>query len=360
MSTLSINKRQYLELEKIALGAFAPLTGFMTEQEFHHVVAQMRLPGGEPFPLPVVLDVTEEEGRRFRHASRITLVYEGQDVGELAVDSVYTCEKERVAEQVFGTSDAAHPGVAHFHRMGAWFVGGPVRLFQRVAFEFSPYELTPEVTRAAFKERGWQTVVGFQTRNVPHRAHEYLLRVALEQADGVFIQPLVGYKKRGDFHPLAILAGYRTLIEEFLPPGRALLGVLSTAMRYAGPREAVFHAIIRRNYGCTHFIVGRDHAGVGDYYGRYDAHALTRAFDGQLGIHILQLHGPFYCRRCDGIVTERTCPHAVQAPEATQQISGTMVRTLLSQRGEIPQEVLRPEGVASILGGPLFIEEDEE
>ena len=359
MSTLVINRRQYLELEKIALGAFAPLAGFMTEAEFHAVVETMRLPSNDPFPLPVVLDVSAAQAHAIRRAQRLTLIFESQEVGEVMPTSVYTCDKLAVAQHVYGTREATHPGVAHFLGMGEYFVGGPVRLTQRIPFEFSAYELTPQETRAYFSEHGWRTVVGFQTRNVPHRAHEYLLRLALEYADGVFIQPLVGRKKRGDYHPLAVLSGYRTLTEQFLPANRVLLGVLSTAMRYAGPREALFHAIIRRNYGCTHFIIGRDHAGVGTYYGKYQAHELAQQFNGALGIQILRYRGPFYCQRCDGIVTEQTCAHALTAPGQIYEVSGTKIRAMLSKKSPVAPEIMRPEVIESITKGPLFIEEDE-
>jgi sulfate adenylyltransferase len=215
--------------------------------------------------------------------------------------------------------------------------------------------LTPEETRAEFKARGWKTVVGFQTRNVPHRAHEYLQRVALETIDGIFVQPLVGRRKVGDYTPQAIMCGYRTLIGTFLPRERVVLGILSTVMRYAGPREAVFHAIIRRNYGCTHFIVGRDHAGVGSWYGEYDAHELTRQFGSELGIEILHLRGFFFCPICDGIVTEKTCPH-LGTPSA-RAISGTDMRRILVD-GAVPDpRLMRPEIVAALKGVPLFIGE---
>ncbi len=360
MTELPLNRRQYLELEKLAVGAFAPLRGFMNEDEFRSVVARMRLPGGHVFPIPIVLDVGADLARALAPGTCVSLLHDGAEVGRLAVESVFTCDKPAVAASVFKTADGAHPGVAHFLRMGSHFVGGPVTLTRRVRFEFSDYEVTPEEARAHFRRQGWQTVVGFQTRNVPHRAHEHLQRVALEQADGLFIQPLVGRKKRGDYNPLAILTGYRTLIDQFFPRDRVLLGVLSTAMRYAGPREAVFHAIIRRNYGCTHFIVGRDHAGVGDYYGKYEAHDLTRQFDGDLGITVMRLAGPYYCRRCGGIVTERTCQHPATAPQDTREISGTDVRRALLHEGDVSADFMRPEIIASLDGVPLFIEEDEE
>jgi len=359
MPSLNLNKRQYLELEKIGVGAFAPLDGFMGEADFQAVVDRMRLASGEVFSLPVVLDVAEAFADSVQIGTNVSLLFDGGVVGELEVVSAYTCSKPDVSLRIYGTSDLAHPGVAHFHRMQTHFLGGRVNLLRRVGFEYSAFELTPVETRDRFASLGWETIAGFQTRNVPHRAHEYLQRTALEVCDGLFVQPLVGYKKRGDYNPLAIIAGYTALFEHFFPPSRVVLGVLSTAMRYAGPREAVFHAIIRRNYGCTHFIVGRDHAGVGGYYGKYDAHDLTRTLDGELGIEILRLSGPFYCRRCDGIATEKTCRHIEDHPDETHQISGTDMRTLLAGQGAPAPELMRPEVVAAVSGMPLFVEDDD-
>ena len=359
MTEIVLDRFQYLELEKLALGAFRPLDGFMTEDEFLHVVSDMRLPTGDVFPLPVVLDLTAEEARRIRGRPRVTLLFGDEEIGEVRPTSIFTCDKAAVAEKVFGTADRDHPGVGFFLRGGDWFVGGPVSLAKRARLEIHDDELTPAETRAVFGERGWRTVVGFQTRNVPHRAHEYLQRIALERADGLFIQPLVGRRKAGDFTPQAILKGYHALIDRFYPKDRVLLGILTTAMRYAGPREALFHAIIRRNYGCTHFIVGRDHAGVGGYYGKYAAHELVRRFDGELGIEVIRLHGPYYCRLCDGIVTERTCPHESSRPEAVHHISATDMRRMLTG-GTVPdRRLMRPEVVEALRGVPLFIRESE-
>jgi len=358
MTKLTLTQRQYLDLEKLSLGAFAPLGGFMREEEFLSVVERMRLPDGNPFPLPVVLDVSAEQARALRGGQSIRLDFQGLEVGEVVPESVYTCHKASVAAKLFGTDDPRHPGVAYFSQMGDWFIGGTVRLLKRVSFDFSAYELTPAEAQAHCRSHGWKTMAGFQTRNVPHRAHEYLQRLALTLVDGLFIQPLVGWKKRGDYHPMAILTAYRTLIDQFLPSERVLLGALSTYMRYAGPREAVFHAIIRRNYGCTHFIVGRDHAGVNGYYGKYEAQDLVRHFAGELGIEVFCFPGPFYCRRCDGIVTERTCPHVATAPEDIQEISGTMIRRLLVGQEPVAPQFMRPEVVANLAGIPLFIEED--
>lgn len=359
MSVLHLSRNQYFEFENIALGALAPLDGFMTEEQFISVVRDMRLPGGEVFPLPVTLGMTPEQADSVRDASRIALVYGGVEVGELSPDSVFSCDKRAAARDVFGTDDPAHPGVAHFLDAGDVMVGGKVRLKQRVETEISRYELTPEEARAEFAARGWRTVVGFQTRNVPHRAHEHLQRLALERADGLFVQPLIGLRKAGDYAPQAIMISYRALIDDFYPADRVVLGALSATMRYAGPREAVFHALIRRNYGCSHFIVGRDHAGVGDYYGKYDAQELTRRFDGDLGIEILRFSGPFHCAVCDGIVTERSCPHEATRPDAVTQISATAVRAMLVGGQPADPRMMRPEIIASLKGVPLFIDESE-
>jgi sulfate adenylyltransferase len=357
---LVLNKRQYLELEKLTLGAFAPLNGFMGEADFESVVDTLRLTGGEVFPLPVVLDVAENFAGSLTAGITLKLRFQDEVVGEMEVTSIFRPDKERVAALVYGTCEKTHPGVAHFLRFGTHFIGGPVRLIKRVSFEFSTHELTPDQTKAAFAERGWQTVAGFQTRNVPHRAHEYLQRVALEHTDGLFIQPLVGYKKKGDYEPSAILAGYEALIRTCFSPTRVLLGVLSTSMRYAGPREAVFHALIRRNYGCSHFIVGRDHAGVGGYYGKYESQKLARHFESDLGIKILGFAGPFYCRVCGCIATEKTCRHAIENSELIHEISGSDMRRLLSGRDKPAPELMRPEVIQSLRGIPLFVEDDEQ
>lgn len=353
MQTIELDRDQYLELEKIGLGAFAPLTGFMDQSEFNAVLNTMRLPNGEVFPIPVLLDIDEEQLKNLRNATSIDLMFDGEIVGRLLPRDFFTCDRRCAARKIFGTDDALHPGVRHFYNLKPVFVGGPVELLQRATFDISCDELTPMQTKQIFMERGWNRIVGFQTRNVPHRAHEYLQRVALEHADGLFIQPLVGRKFSGDFTPQAIMTGYRALIGGFFPKDRIVLGILSTVMRYAGPREAVFHAIIRRNYGCTHFIVGRDHAGVGNWYGLYDAHELTRRFDGELGIEIMRLHGPYFCMICDSIVTERTCPHH-DTPSA-HHISGTFMRSVLTERKQPDSRLMRPEIVSSLDGVELFI-----
>jgi sulfate adenylyltransferase len=359
MTELVLNRFQYLELEKIGLGAFLPLDRFMTEEDVNAVADTMRLPSGEVFPLPVVLDLTLEEATRLKGLPRVSLVFEGLEVGTLMPESIYRPDKVKLALKVFGTAKEAHPGVSHLNSMGDWFVGGPVEFLKRVKLDFSKYELSPQETREAFAERGWKSIIGFQTRNVPHRAHEYLQRVGLETSDGLFIQPLVGRKKLGDYTPEAVITGYKALIEGFFPANRVLMGILSTSMRYAGPREAVFHAIIRKNYGCTRFIVGRDHAGVGNYYGKYDAHELTRQFGTELGIEVVRLNGPFYCRLCDGIATEQTCQHFHESPENIREISGTDMRAMLVEGRKPEPHIMRPEVIEALRGEELFITEPD-
>ncbi len=358
MSAIELDRDQYLELEKIGLGALAPLTGFMTQAQFNCVVDSMRLPDGAVFTLPIYLALDARRAEELQRTGEARLFFQGVHVGTLTPESVFECDKQDVSAKVFGTTDPAHPGVARFLAAGEVFVGGPVELLERVPLEFDHYELTPAQTKAHFQAMGWRTVVCFQTRNVPHRAHEYLQRVALEHVDGLFIQPLVGHKKAGDYTPQAVIAGYEALIGEFYPRERVLLGVLSTSMRYAGPREAVFHALVRRNYGCTAFIVGRDHAGVGSYYGKYEAHELCREFDGELGIDVMRLCGPYYCRRCDGIVTERTCPHDEPGNDCVTHIAGTDMRAML-EGGRTPEpHLMRPQIIEQLRSVQLFIEEN--
>ena len=351
--TLELSLLQYLELEKIALGAFAPLGGFMTEREFDSVVETLRLPGGAVFALPVLLDVSEDMAKRMAARDQVDLVFDGEAVGRLFPSDFFTRDRASAARRIYGTDDISHPGVAAFLAMRPVFVGGQVELSKRAAASGWHDELTPAGTRALFAERGWRRVVGFQTRNVPHRAHEYLQRVALEYADGLFIQPLVGQRRAGDFTTEAVLKGYRALIGRFLPAERVVLGTLSTFMRFAGPREAVFHAMIRRNYGCTHFIVGRDHAGVGDWYGQYAAHELLEQFEGDLGIDILRLSDAYYCEICDSMASDKTCVH--QGSGVTRIIKGTDMREILVEGGTPDPCLMRPEVVAALDGVPLFV-----
>jgi sulfate adenylyltransferase len=356
MKNFILNKNQYFELENLALGVFKPLEGFMGLKEVQSIVETMRLPNGSPFPIPILLDLPEDQYEIAKSSESLDLFFDEKHVGEIILTDVFRINKPEFALKVFGTDSPKHPGVEHLYQMGETFVGGPVKLFHRVSSDYSDHELTPEETKSFFKQKEWKTIVGFQTRNVPHRAHEFLQRTALEHVDGLFIQPLVGRKKAGDFTTEAVLTGYKALITEFFREDNILLGVLSTSMRYAGPREAIFHAIIRRNFGCTHFIIGRDHAGVGNYYGKYDAHALSREFEGELDIEIMRLHGPYNCVLCGGIVTEKTCPHLKTAPQSTQQINGTDIRNILTRKSDPDPKLMRSEVVQSLANLKIFVE----
>lgn len=354
--TLEINFDQYLEVEKLALGVFSPLKGFMAKADYASCVERLCLSTGEIFSIPIVLDVDSGFAKRLSEKSVVLLKFQNSIVGRLTVSDVYTSNRLEDIKKIFGTNDLSHPGVDYFFKLKEYFIGGIVELFRRPDSIFLKLDYTPEQTKKIFNDLGWKTVVGFQTRNVPHRAHEYLQKVALEHVDGIFIQPLVGRKKIGDYAPEAIVKGYDALIENYYPKDRAVLGILSTVMRYAGPREAIFHAIIRRNYGCTHFIVGRDHAGVGNYYDKYAAHNLISTVEDHLGIRILKLSGPFYCSKCDSMATEKTCPHYEgKDGNGCVEISGTMIRKLLKDGEEIPKHLIRSEVVHSLKGLDVFI-----
>lgn len=331
------------EVEMLGIGAYWPLTGFMTSDDYRSVLEKMRLQSGEVFPLPVTLRVSREEARGLKAGEPAALlVPDGTPVAELRVAEVYEASKEREAELAYGTTEEAHPGVARLYAQGEVLVGGEVLLMQPVPHDdFPEHRLTPLQARALFAERGWKTVVGFQTRNPIHRAHEYLQKCALEMVDGLFIHPIVGETK-GDDVPAAVrMSCYLKLIENYFPQERVILGVNPASMRYAGPREAVLHALVRRNYGCTHFIVGRDHAGVGNYYGTFDAHRIFDSFSvEELGITPIFFDHAFYCTRCGNMATAKTCPH----PAGDRVfLSGTKVREMLQQGSPLPPEFTRLE-----------------
>ncbi len=353
MTSLALDRNQLLEAENLVDGVLAPLAGFMNEAELRSVVDTMCLPNGDVFPLPIVLDVSDAVANEVTRHATIELTFEGKSVGELAPTQPYRIDRAHVVRKVFGTDDPAHPGVAHVLAMRDVLIGGRVTLHSRTPKDAEA--MTPAEVRSLAAARGWKTMAGFQTRNVPHRAHEYLQRAALEHVDGLLIHPLVGQKKAGDYTPEAVTAGYRALCREYYPPDRVIFALLLTAMRYAGPREAVFHALIRRNFGCTHFIVGRDHAGVGSYYGKYEAQTLACALAERLGIAIMPLAGPFWCERCAGIVTERTCRHPDTHPEAVVPISGTKMRAILQSGEPMPEYLMRADIVAALRGIDLVI-----
>lgn len=334
-----------LDLSNFSDGTFFPLTGFMTESDYRCVIENMHLKNGQPWTIPISFEIAENQVAACKNASRIQLINQGKPVAEIEIASVYKIDPTNDLLKIFGTTDLNHPGVAKEMARSSFRVGGNVAILDPEAVKpTEKFYLSPAQTKAHFKNLGWQTITGFQTRNPIHRAHEYLQRVAMEITDGILIQPLVGWKKPGDITPESIFKVYDFMVRHFYPKDHAVLGCLRTNMRYAGPREAVFHAILRRNYGCTHFIVGRDHAGVGNYYGKYDAHKLCKTFN-DLGIQILALCGPHYCKKCEAIVTEKTCPHG---PEYEISVSGTEVRALIN-RGELPPEEFMRSEIANIL-----------
>jgi len=344
---VEIDERRLNDLELFAIGGFSPLRGFLTEEDYRDVVRHMRLANGTVWPLPVTLPVSAETAATLPTHGPIALSYDGQTVALLDLTSRYRYDAREEARLVYRTEDAAHPGVAALYAQGPWLLGGEVTVLDLPERPFAQYRLTPAQTRAIFRERGWRTIVGFQTRNPVHRAHEYIQKCALEIVDGLLLHPLVGATKGDDVPADVRMRCYEVLLESYYPRDRVLLAVNPAAMRYAGPREAVFHALVRKNYGCTHFIVGRDHAGVGNYYGTYDAQRIfeTEFAPGELGIVILPFENTFYCRACASMASSKTCPHA---EEQHVTLSGTRVRELLRAGQAPPPEYSRPE-VARIL-----------
>lgn len=331
------------DLEMLAVGAMSPLTGFMTRADYERVVSEMRLADGAVWSIPVTLPVTTEQAAGIRAGQEVALVEEGgHTLAVMTVQEQFTYDKRREAREVFRTEEDKHPGVARLYKQGDVLLGGPVRLLDFPAHrEFVEFRHTPAETRRMFARRGWKTIVGFQTRNPIHRSHEYIQKVALEIVDGLLLHPLVGETQATDIPADVRMASYQSLLRDYYPPDRVLLGVFPAAMRYAGPREAIFHALCRKNYGCTHFIVGRDHAGVGKYYGTYDAQKIFDEFEpDEIGVTPLMFENTFYCKKCGGIVSAKTCPHG---EDDRLMFSGTEVRRRLEAGEPLPPEFTRPE-----------------
>jgi sulfate adenylyltransferase len=342
LERVTLTSREVSDLDMIASGALSPLEGFMGREDYDRVVDEMRLANGLVWALPVCLAVPGAPS-----GDRVALADEaGSLLGVLEVDEVYEYDKTREAERCFRTADKAHPGVARLYAQHRLYLAGRVTVFDRPTPEFSELARDPAETRAIFAERGWRRVVGFQTRNPIHRAHEYLTKVALETVDGLLVHPLVGDTKSDDVPAATRVECYRVLLDCYYPPDRVLLSAFPAAMRYAGPREAVWHAICRKNYGCSHFIVGRDHAGVGDYYGTYDAQLIFDELEPhELDIEPLFFEHSFYCRACGSMASAKTCPHPA---EEHVFLSGTKVRELLAA-GEVPPEQFTRHEVAEVL-----------
>jgi sulfate adenylyltransferase len=338
LSPLSIS-----DVELLAIGAVAPLTGFLTHADYERVVSEMRLTNGQVWSIPLTLPADREFADAIKAGQRIALTEsDGHILAIMTVQEKFGYDKQREAREVFGTEEDKHPGVARLYKQGDVLLGGPIEVIDLPSNRpFMENRLTPAETKQYMAAKGWKTVVGFQTRNPVHRSHEYLQKVALEMVDGLLLHPLVGETQAEDIPADVRMKSYKVLLDNYYPHDRVLLSVFPAAMRYAGPREAIFHALCRKNYGCTHFIVGRDHAGVGNYYGTYDAQRIFDNFTyAELGITPLMFEHTFFCMKCESIVSTKTCPH----DKADHLVfSGTEVRRRLRAGEPLPHEFTRPE-----------------
>lgn len=349
MPVVKLDFDQLTAVDNISTGLFSPIEGFMTEEDYDSVVDDMRLADGTVWSIPVVLGISEKEAKKLNEGEDVALYFEEDEklYAVLHLEEKYRYDKKREAQKVYTTTEREHPGVANVYDRGDVLLGGKISLLKRLKYDdFNDYRKTPKETRDMIVRKGWNTVVAFQTRNPIHRAHEYLQKSSLEIVDGLFLSPLVGRTKSSDIPADIRIKSYETVLDKFYPEDRTMMTVFPAAMHYAGPREAIFHALCRKNYGCTHFIVGRDHAGVGDYYGTYDAQEIFTEFDSaEIGITPLKFEYAFYCKKCGGMASGKTCPHS---GEEHIYLSGTKVRELLRNGERPPEEMTRPE-VSDIL-----------
>lgn len=348
MEHLTLNARETADLEMIADGAFSPLTGFMGREDYESVLQSTRLSNRIPWSIPITLSVKSANAHRFREDSWTGLYSQkGEPLAVFHIEERYTVNKEKEAVLIYKTNDKSHPGVDALYRMGDYYLGGKISMINPVQHpEFPGYRRTPSNLRSIFRERKWNRIVAFQTRNPIHRAHEYIQKCALEVCDGLLIHPLMGETKKGDIPAEVRMQCYEALLANYYPEKRTMLSVFPAYMRYAGPREAIFHAVVRKNYGCTHIIIGRDHAGVGNYYGTYEAQEIFSNFSREeLVIIPLFFENSFFCRKCFQMASPKTCPHG---DEHHLSLSGTKVREMLLKGEYPPPEFSRPE-VASIL-----------
>jgi sulfate adenylyltransferase len=339
--SFSVSEDLANDVENIADGIFSPLEGFLVKSDFESVIKKGRLANDLPWTVPIVLDVDKDTADKMKQAKDVTL--KTDSAGEFAilhVEEVYSFDKQKTAQAVYGTTDTNHPGVAKTFSMNEYLVGGKIDYIKRPKEDtIRKYRMTPQQTRKSFSDAGWKSIVAFQTRNPPHVAHEMLQKESLTTHDGVFVNPLIGKKKSGDFVDEVILESYLAMIDNYYPKNRCLLATLHTEMRYAGPKEAIHHAIMRQNYGCTHIIIGRDHAGVGKYYSPFAAQEIFSEY-ADLDIEPIFFPAFYYCKKCLAFTNERACPHN---SEFHEQISGTMLRSMID-KGQAPSEfILRPE-----------------
>ncbi|MBF2014254.1 MAG: sulfate adenylyltransferase [Rivularia sp. T60_A2020_040] len=346
---VELDERAVSDLEMIAIGGFSPLTGFMNQSDYKSVVDQMRLANGIAWSIPITLSVNESIANSLKVGDLIRLDNsKGEFIGVLELAEKYDYDKKLEAINVYRTDEDKHPGVQVVYNQGAVNLAGDIWLLERSSHpQFPKYQIDPAASRQMFREKGWKTIVGFQTRNPIHRAHEYIQKCALETVDGLFLHPLVGATKSDDIPADVRMRCYEILLENYYPDDRVILAINPAAMRYAGPREAIFHALVRKNYGCTHFIVGRDHAGVGDYYGTYDAQHIFDEFEPEeLGIMPMKFEHAFYCTRTKQMATSKTSP---SKPEERIHLSGTKVREMLRRGESPPPEFSRPEVAAELV-----------
>jgi sulfate adenylyltransferase len=350
LPSITLSDWSLSDLELIANGAFSPLEGFMNQNDYLHVLKEMKLANGIVWSIPITLPVSKQVSNGLEIRQDIAL--KGSDdviYGILTLEEKFEYNKDVEALFIYKTLDKNHPGVRKTYEKEDVYLAGPITLINLPLKQFNKFQYDPKNLRSLFKKRGWNRIAAFQTRNPIHRAHEYLQKTALEMTDGLLIHPLVGETKKDDIPAKLRFESYQALLEKYYPEERVQLSVYPAAMRYAGPREAIFHALVRKNYGCTHFIVGRDHAGVGDYYGTYESQEIFEQFSPEeIGIEILKFDHAFYCKICENMATAKTCPHS---SDAHLHLSGTKVRSML-RKGEVPpKEFSRPEVIDVLIKG---------